>query len=338
MDPFTIALATFGVQKLRGKSTNRALRDAIGLASLGQLGAMGGIPGLQGFGAVGSTLPGATLGQQFMQTAPVRGIGALFGKTGTAEAMNANNRPLFDPNEPISGGASVTQALKGGGRKAPVGLYDKFMGLSTPAKIGIGATAIPLLGSLFGGDDKEQMYLPIPNQAYGKYARSGIPGSPTGFEVMDYSGATPTPKKMISDAQNYKVAEDILGDQPTQQFKAVEYNQGGLASIAKFNEGGQVLPSKFTHDETDINNYQRANGFVMDGTGNGKDHEDTMLAQLADGEFVSRSHAVLGAGIIAGASVKDKKEQRKKGAEFFYEQQKRFKRIYDMINANKTEH
>ena len=28
MDPFTIALATFGVQKLRGKSTKRALRDA----------------------------------------------------------------------------------------------------------------------------------------------------------------------------------------------------------------------------------------------------------------------------------------------------------------------
>ena len=26
MDPFTLALATFGVQKLRGKSTNRALK------------------------------------------------------------------------------------------------------------------------------------------------------------------------------------------------------------------------------------------------------------------------------------------------------------------------
>ena len=28
MDPFTLALATFGVQKLRGESTKRALRDA----------------------------------------------------------------------------------------------------------------------------------------------------------------------------------------------------------------------------------------------------------------------------------------------------------------------
>ena len=49
MDPFTIALATFGVQKLRGKSTKRALRDAaiVGGASygFGQLAAAGKIPG-----------------------------------------------------------------------------------------------------------------------------------------------------------------------------------------------------------------------------------------------------------------------------------------------------
>ena len=37
MDPFTIALATFGVQKLRGKSTRTALKDAalLGGASFG---------------------------------------------------------------------------------------------------------------------------------------------------------------------------------------------------------------------------------------------------------------------------------------------------------------
>ena len=33
MDPFTLALATFGVQKLRGKSTKRALRDAVLMCS-----------------------------------------------------------------------------------------------------------------------------------------------------------------------------------------------------------------------------------------------------------------------------------------------------------------
>ena len=43
MDPFTIAAVTFGVQKLRGKSTNRALRDGIFAGSLGQAAGMAGL-------------------------------------------------------------------------------------------------------------------------------------------------------------------------------------------------------------------------------------------------------------------------------------------------------
>jgi hypothetical protein len=49
MDPFTIALATFGVQKLRGKSTNRALRDAVFAGGIGQLGGMAGMGGSTSF-------------------------------------------------------------------------------------------------------------------------------------------------------------------------------------------------------------------------------------------------------------------------------------------------
>ena len=317
MDPFTLALATFGVQKLRGKSTKRALRDAF---------VIGG--GAYGIGALA---PQSTVGSMFANKPAFSSLGftspGTVGQVGNVpQEVVGMEEVIKGPGIPPAGGDGGTNILQAG--------IDKFKGLSTPAKLGIGAAGITALGGLFG-DDKETQYLPIPNQAYGKYARSGIAGSPTGFQVMDYQTGQATP--MIADRQNYKVAEDILGDQPTQQFKAVEMNQGGLASMAKFNEGGQVLPSKFTHDETDVNNYERANGFVMDGTGNGKDHEDTMLAQLADGEFVSRSHAVLGAGIIAGASIKDKKEQRKKGAEFFYEQQKRFKRIFDIVNANRTD-
>jgi hypothetical protein len=339
LDPFTIALAAFGVQKLRGKSTNRALRDALIAGSLGQAGAMAGVGGLQGFGTVGSTLQGGTLGAQFMNTAPVRGIGALFGKTPATQAVPSSVTGM----EAVTKGASIPATSTGtyGATQTGTGgnifsrAYEGFKGLPTAAKVGIGAAAIPLLGNFFGGDDKETTYLPTPNMAYGKFAKSGLPGSPTGFYTKDYDTGTTSP---IADPSSYRTVEEVLGDQPTQGFKAVELNEGGLASIARFNEGGQVLPSKYTHDENDINNYQRANGFVMDGTGNGKDHEDTMLAQLADGEFVSRSHAVLGAGIIAGASIRDKKEQREKGAKFFYEQQKRFKRIFDIVNANKTEH
>ena len=87
MDPFTIALATFGVQKLRGKSTNRALRDAVLLGGGTQLAGMGGIGPFQSFGSTGNALAGSTLGQQFGQTGAMRGIGALFGRTPETQKM-----------------------------------------------------------------------------------------------------------------------------------------------------------------------------------------------------------------------------------------------------------
>ena len=116
------------------------------------------------------------------------------------------------------------------------------------------------------------------------------------------------------------------------------YNTGGLASVQKFNQGGvSYLPSKTTHDEKDTQNYIRAGGYLEDPQGD-KD-EDTILAQLADGEFVSRADAILGASILEGASISDRKEMRKKGATFFYDQQKKFKRIFDLLHASKkTEH
>ena len=114
------------------------------------------------------------------------------------------------------------------------------------------------------------------------------------------------------------------------------YNKGGLAEIKKFNEGGiNYLPSKTTHDENDSNNYVRAMGYVEDGSGTGDKDEDTMLAQLADGEFVTRADGVLGAGIIAGGNPSSIKDMREKGASYFYEQQKRFKRVYDLLQKGK---
>ena len=38
MDPITLALATFGIQKLRGKSTKRSFRDALIAGGIGQFG------------------------------------------------------------------------------------------------------------------------------------------------------------------------------------------------------------------------------------------------------------------------------------------------------------
>ena len=50
---------------------------------------------------------------------------------------------------------------------------------------------------------------------------------------------------------------------------------------------------------------------------------------------VSRADAVLGAGILSGGNPKSFKSMRKAGADFFYDQQKKFKRIYDLVNASK---
>jgi len=111
-------------------------------------------------------------------------------------------------------------------------------------------------------------------------------------------------------------------------------NTGGLVEIVKFNTGG--MPVKSTHDENDPNNYKRTNGYVADHTDGANKDEDTILAQLADGEFVTRTDGILGAGILMGASPNDEKAMRKKGAEFFYDQQKKMKRLYDLFNSKKT--
>jgi hypothetical protein len=120
-------------------------------------------------------------------------------------------------------------------------------------------------------------------------------------------------------------------------FGSMLYAKEGafVEGIAQYAKGGvNYLPSKLENDEKDINNYVRARGYVEDGSGIGDKDEDTMLAQLADGEFVSRADAILGAGIMAGANPEDFKDMRKKGAAFFYNQQDQLKRVFDLVNGN----
>ena len=332
-----MALMTFGTQKLRGKSTKRSFRDAMLIGGMGQIGGMAGVGGITPFGSAGTAGTIQGLGQTSVGQG-LRGLFPQFASQAAQAAVPAGTGTIAAGSPFAAAGSS---ALSGAGAQAAVpaqtGIMETLKGFlpeSTAGQIALGAAGTSLLS---GDDDPNKMYLPIPNQAYTKYANSGAGGTPTGFMTRDYATGINSP---LVQPGNYVTAEEILGDEPTQKFKAVEMNTGGLASIARFNEGGlgQILPTKMTHDENDSNNYDRANGFVLDGTGHGKDHEDTMLAQLADGEFVSRSHAVLGAGIIAGANPSDKSDQRKKGSKFFYDQQKQFKRIFDLINANKTRH
>lgn len=327
MDPFTLALATFGVQKLRGKSTKRSLRDALIVGSLGQAGGMAGIGGLQAFGQTGAnTLAGNTLGAQFGQTATMRGIQSLFpqaaGKAAGSQATNAANIASFGGDPGTAAGLV--------GNEAKSNILSNLIPKTTAGKFALGSSILPLLG---GGDDQPQQAPPGLNQNYQKLMESGFAGGPTGFMTRTYNADGGYSDIPLEDKNTYQSVEAILGED--QEVPAMKI--GGIVSVAKFNTGGQALPSKFSHDEKDYSNYVRAHGFVEDGAGMGNDNEDTMLAQLADGEFVSRSAAVRGAGIIAGASLSDKEDQRKKGAEFFYEQQKRFKRIMDILDASRKD-
>jgi len=295
MDPFTIALATFGVQKLRGKSTRSALKSAALLGGGAQLAGMAGIPGVQSFGkGVGQIAP--TL-EGLSGTTAGKGISALVGKpdVSRAEAIKALGKDATE--------ADIATYIKESG--------SGFRGMGTLGKVTTAATLLPFLEG-----EEEPVKQPFTEEDYKRaYAE----------QSAQLEGAF-VPATNVMPAMS-----DVYG---SNMFYA---NEGGLAEVVKkFNEGGVTyLPSKSNRDENDANNYMRATGYVEDGAGNGDKDEDTMLAQLADGEFVSRADAVLGAGILSGADPKSFKSMRKAGADFFYDQQKKFKRVYDLLNASK---
>ena len=209
-------------------------------------------------------------------------------------------------------GDAAKQAAQGSG----------FLGLSPGTQLGLGAAGITALGS----DDED-------------------PEMPEGTRPEDYKKA-----KEKADEQLKNILDEYQYDTSDAMSQAgmspynysgnplYTFHKGGIAEVRKFNQGGiNYLPSKTDHDEKDVNNYVRATGYVEDGSGNGDKDEDTMLAQLADGEFVSRADAILGAGIMEGANPASYKDMRKKGAAFFYGQQAKFKRIFDLLDAARKE-
>jgi hypothetical protein len=371
MDPFTIALATFGVQKLRGKSTSRSLRDAALAAGIGYgIGQLGGAGLGIGQGSAFSSLGYGTAAAGTAEAAAAaqaagagEGIAALNAGTGgqfagasLLEPVSVANPGSFltnyqatvpttsfgfgvdsipvpqQPNwfmenivgsSPTKGQAYQPEILVDGVVKQPEIPYiaaDKgsgFLGLGTGAKLGIGVGALSALPLLMPEEEEK----PLP-------------------------GTTPEERAAAQAAANEQIGglTSSRGAMPTYSGSPYNYgsnyyrfNTGGIVSaLPKFSVGGvNYLPSKQTHDENDVHNYVRATGYVEDGSGNGDKDEDTILAQLADGEFVSRADAILGAGIMEGASPSSMKDMRKKGAAFFYDQQAKFKRVYDLLDASR---
>ena len=308
MDPFTLALATFGIQKLRGKSSRRSLRDALLAGGIGQFAGTMGMPHMQAFGqGAANPIPGATLGSQLRNTqAATMALGQP--KTPAAPAIGAidSGRAGTTASALARQKANVVPPVKPSG-----GIKGWWDSMGPGGKIGVGMGAATLAGGLLG-DDEEYKFDEVPyKEAYEKQKKltSGLSKRATYSSAPLYS------------------SENLYS-----------YKTGGLASIPikKYAQGGvSFMPSKMTHNDKDYNNYIPAHGYIEDGSGAGSKNKDTILAQLADGEFVSRTDAILGAGIIEGASPKDEKEMRKKGADFFYKQQAKFKRIFDLLNASK---
>ena len=303
MDPITLALATFGVQKLRGKSTKRSFRDALIVGGIGQLGGMAGMPGMQAYGQ--TSLPW-TMGGQGGNFIAGQGVKQQFASTLPGKATNW-----------AIGDKAIAPSVGPAGEKVAGRAATGIRGWSPAAKLGAGLG----IATLMEGDED-------------------MPDPP--FTEQDYKDAYAKQSQLTSGLGNafQYTPSNVMYYGGPQSSDVYQYNQGGLASIRKFATGGvSYLPSKIDHDEKDTNNYVRATGQIADGAGAGDKNKDTILAQLADGEFVSRSDAILGAGLIEGASPDSDEDMRKKGAAFFYSQQAKFKRIFDLLNASKkTKH
>ena len=282
---------------------------------------LGGLTGAYTGYTLGNMVPGTVpysqLGTQygstmpFLKALPGQAMSSPFLSSGAAGGARLPTPPVTD-----SRGSIIDILLK----KKKDGKYtDAF----DPLKISALAAGVPYIMGAFDNQPTD-IYMPGYNMGYLEM-RDQRPG----FTYID-----PTTGQEKAYEKIYAPEEQGRGDPRMGPYSLAKtrLKTGGLAEIRKFNQGGiNYLPSKVSHDENDSNNYVRAQGYVEDGSGNGDKDEDTMLAQLADGEFVTRADGVLGAGIIAGANPNSMKDMREKGAKYFYEQQKRFKRIFDLI-------
>jgi len=337
-------LINFGVNKAMGMSTGKALGLAGVQAFTGPAGSGGGgIGGLVGTATQGGaqmslanlgTISGEALLKEGGKTLisaqadkryginPMLTYGGLTGLEGGIAGLGEGGKGFTEGfkgafTNPATGKQLISPAATTapGVAKASEGI----LGFGTGADIGAGIAATTFLSGMSDKGGEEKKTEEKVNENY-----PNVKDIVTNFNIKDpVTGAT---------------SKLAIGETPEERFMKTGYKSrfkdGGLA---KFNQGALVsmLPGKSVSDEKDPSIYKRAYNFVTDETGNGDMEEDTMLAQLADGEFVTTAKAVLGAGIFQGAKPSDIGGMRDKGAKFFYEQQARFKRIYEMLEEAK---
>ena len=308
------ALAAYG-----GYQGYKSAKDS-GASGIGRL--LGGAIGAYGGYNLGTMIPGVasnpafTPASQLFSTAkPVADMSmSQYGMSAAEIAKQEAAKKVVEEQ----GKRSVMEKLLM--QKADPTKYD-------PLKVSLLAGGIPFAMGAFDQAPTD-VYQPTYNVAYADFAAQR-----PGYTYIDpQTGQEKQYEKVyIPEADPKNQGDMRMGPYAMEKTRL---RKGGLAEIRKFNEGGiNYLPSKLEHDEDDANNYVRAQGYVEDGSGAGDKDEDTMLAQLADGEFVTRADGVLGAGILAGGNPNSMKDMRAKGAQYFYEQQRRFKRIFDLIEG-----
>ena len=308
---------SFAMAKASGASTGDSLKSGF----------------LSGLGSYVTGAAGAGLNQAAQETVIKETLKSGASGGALQAGVNAGATGIMASGSPIAAGTGVYGAANYASVAANPSFLTSAMGkagnyFSDPGnqlKAGISlGTYSQLKGMQQGAPNTTDPYNLSPEQRkvlydkeYGKLA--GL------TQRYDYSNDTPTTPSFMNTTPNFVNTQSM--------FQGITAKEGTFVEgIARYTEGGvNYLPSKLERDENDVNNYVRAEGYVEDGTGVGDKDEDTMLAQLADGEFVSRADAILGAGIMAGANPKDMQEMRKKGAAFFYKQQDSLKRVYDLV-------
>ena len=308
--PGPLALLPYLAAAYGGYKGYQGAKDS-GASGLGRI--LGGITG---------AYSGYTLGNMVPGTVPYSQLGQNF-----ASLKGLPGQQIINPMS----ANTIAQTQNQGGNLLDILKRQKADGTGmeySPGKVSAAIAAGTYLSGAFDPQPTD-VYMPGYNMNY-----LDMKEKRPGYTYID-----PTTGQEKAYEKIYSPEEAGRGDPRMGPYSVnvQRFNTGGLSSIQKFNEGGvNYLPSKVSHDENDANNYVRASGYVEDGAGVGDKDEDTMLAQLADGEFVTRADGVLGAGIIAGANPNSMKDMREKGAQYFYEQQKRYKRVFDLLKDSRN--
>ena len=137
--------------------------------------------------------------------------------------------------------------------------------------------------------------------------KANVPGMDEYMSATDkfYGGQferPPEERRIQNLTPTYAAAGGMMGQQPINGLKTMEPVQYSAATgqgIMGMAKGGDVFPRK--------------TGQI---SGPGTKTSDSIPAMLSDGEFVQRTDAVNGAGVMMGA--KNANEAREKGADFMY--------------------